>query len=457
MKLIFICLLVTLSVALNAQPGNESPFNANHWGVVLEDPNTSHVTVKKDLTFFKDGKGELRIDMYLPSKLKAGEKRPAIVFMNGFGNMLMKSSEVYKTWGKLVAANGFVGITMEADPDRLPGALDVLFKFLGTTAEVDGNRIGIYAASAHGRGAFKYLMSAQAHPGIKAAAIFYSEVPPLPYRTDLPVHFIVAELDARNMNYSTLWSNVLESKSPWTITMGAEMPHAFDVFSDTDVSKRLILEALAFWKTHLYNVPASSSKPSPEREIVATGYAGDFAKIVRLMREWQKNNPASKDAAAYKVLGNALMKTGEYKEGEEAYLKALALDPDDRGSKLNMVIISHAVGKPKEAERYLAEYEKGNTPEGFTYGYIARHLLGFRNSIDLIPYLERAVELGPHSSDYYNLACLYALKGEKDRAFALLFKAAENGFNFRKNYEADEDLAALRSDNRWVELEGKLR
>jgi tetratricopeptide (TPR) repeat protein len=377
--------------------------------------------------------------------------------MNGFGDMRMRGSEVYKTWAKLVAANGFVGVTMEADGDRIPAAYDALFRFLGTTAEIDGNRIGTYAASAHGRGTFRYLMSKEAHPGIKAAAIFYSEVPPAPYRTDLPVHFIVSETDVRGRNYSTMWSNVLESKSPWTITFGSTMPHAFDVFSDSEISKRLILEAIAFWKTHLHPVPASSQPPSPEREIVATGYTGNFAKIVTLMREWEKGNPGSKDAAAYKMLGNALMKTGEYKEAETAYLKALALDPKDRGSKLNMVVISHGVGKPKEAERYLKEYEEGQSPEGFTYGYIARHLLSFRNTIDLIPYLERSIELGPHSSDYYNLGCLYALKGEKDKAFTNLFKAIENGVNTKKDYDEDEDLASLRSDQRWADIQTKLR
>ncbi|HMJ68592.1 MAG TPA: tetratricopeptide repeat protein [Cyclobacteriaceae bacterium] len=455
MKLTFIFSLLLVSLTLNAQSSDTSPFNPNHWGVVLEDPNIKNVTVRTDIPYLKDDKGDLRIDMYVPPKLKAGEKRPAVVFINSFTDTRMRSSEVYKTWGKLVAANGFVGITMDGDPDR--GSYDALFKFLGTIAEVDGNQIGTYAASAHGRGAFRYLMSAQAHPGIKAAAIFYSEPPPMPYRRDLPVHFIVSELDARNMNYSTLWSNVLESKSPWTITMGAGMPHAFDIFSDTDASKRLILEALAFWKTHLYSVPASSSKPSPEREIVASGYSGDFGKIVTLMREWEKNNPGSKDVAAYKMLGNALMKTGEYQEAEEVYLKVLSLEPGDRGSKLNMVIISHGVGKPNEAARYLAEYEKGNTPEGFTYGYVARHLMGLRSTIDLIPYLERAAELGGHPTDYYNLGCLYALKGEKEKAFTNLFKAVEKGFNTRKDYEEDEDLAALRSDKRWIELEGKLR
>lgn len=448
---IFTCMTVV------AQSPSDSPFNANHWGVVLEHPDMKQVKVKKGISYFKDDKVDLQVDMYFPPKMRSKEKLPVIVFMNGFGDPTLKSMGIYRSWPALVAAHGFIGVSMDSDAGRLHESFGMLFKFLGTLDNVDGNRIGVYAASANIRESAKYLLSARCHPGVKAAVLYYGEVPALPYRKDLPVLFMVTELDARHMNYSTLWSNVLESKAPWTIMMAPGMPHGFDAFSDTSTAKSLILQTINFWNTHLRPGPISTRTPSLAREIIATEYAGDYQKIIRLMHDWMKENPDSKDPAAYRLLGNSLMKNREYAEAELMYEKALELAPTDRGSKLNMVIISHALDKPDEAKRYLAEYEEGKTPEGFTYGYIARHLKSFKKLDILIPYFERAIELGPHPSDYYNLACCYAMKGDVDKAFENLFVAADKGFNYKNQYENDPDLKILKDDKRWIELQAKLR
>lgn len=457
MKLKFFFLLASVCFVVTAfgQSPVESPFNASSWGVVVDHPDMKLVEVRKGISYFKDDKVDLQIDVYLPPRRKLGQKLPVVVFMNGFGDQALKSSGVYRSWPKLVAAHGFVGVSMDSDATRLHESFGMLFKFLSSLDYVDGNRIGIYAASANIRESAKYLLSNKAHPGIKAAALYYGEVPALPYRKDLPVLFIVTELDARHMNYSTLWSNVLESKAPWTITMAPGMPHAFDVFSETSTAKRLVMETINFWNTHLRPAAVSTSKPSLAREIIATEYAGDYQKIVRLMRDWFRENPDSKDAAAYRLLGNSLMRIREYAEAEQVYKKSLEL-ADDRGTKLNMVIISHALEKQDEAARYLREYEEGKTPEGFTYGYIARQLMPFKKYDILIPYFQRAIELGPHPSDYYNLAICYAQKGEADKAFQNLSNAVEKGFNYKNQYENDENLNVLKSDDRWAELQSKL-
>jgi beta-lactamase regulating signal transducer with metallopeptidase domain/tetratricopeptide (TPR) repeat protein len=52
----------------------------------------------------------------------------------------------------------------------------------------------------------------------------------------------------------------------------------------------------------------------------------------------------------------------------------------------------------------------------------------------------------------YNIACGYALKGDRDRAFEWLEKAMDAGFELEKYIDRDDDLDGLRSDPRFAAL-----
>lgn len=63
------------------------------------------------------------------------------------------------------------------------------------------------------------------------------------------------------------------------------------------------------------------------------------------------------------------------------------------------------------------------------------------------------VEKLPFSPDgYYNLACVFARKGDGEAAFEQLRLAAEHGFNNAEHVQSDADLASLRSDERFGEV-----
>ncbi len=57
----------------------------------------------------------------------------------------------------------------------------------------------------------------------------------------------------------------------------------------------------------------------------------------------------------------------------------------------------------------------------------------------------------------YNIACGYALKGDRDRAFEWLEKAMDAGFELAHYMERDDDLDSLRSDQRFAQLRSAAR
>ena len=121
-----------------------------------------------------------------------------------------------------------------------------------------------------------------------------------------------------------------------------------------------------------------------------------------------------------------------------------------------MVVISYALDKPSQAKKYLAAYEEGESPDGFTYGYVGRFLLQQGNYAIAATYFGKAIALGPHPSDYYNLARCQARAGNADAAFENLFRAVGLGFRNGQAYNVAE-LAGLRADRRWQELMDKLK
>lgn len=56
----------------------------------------------------------------------------------------------------------------------------------------------------------------------------------------------------------------------------------------------------------------------------------------------------------------------------------------------------------------------------------------------------------------YNVACVHALKGRTDKAFAALGKALEAGFNRADTLSSDGDLDSIREDPRFVKITAKL-
>jgi tetratricopeptide (TPR) repeat protein len=467
--LILLALFNVLAVAQNnAPPRQPSPFDATNWGVVYDVPATKQVKVRTDVPYLQDAVGKLTVDIYSPADLKAGERRGAVVFINAIGDRpesRVKTWGIYKSWPRLVAAHGLVGVSMDADGARIQDCLRGVFEFLtkqGAEYGIDGTRLGLYAASANVTGTNQYLASEAASKNIRAAALYYGGVPGGNLRTDLPVLFIVAESDAPRLGQplAALWQRIIETKAPWSLMFASNLPHAFDAFSDNDESRRIIQQTLAFWKSHLEAVPQPDWKPSPVREIIAASYGNQPQKTADLFANWIKDHP--NDVTAHIQYARALQQLRRFDEATAALEKALALDPNSIGAFVALGQLKFSQRQFEQAAKYLRRAVDAGVGDSFIYGQLASAQLHAGYNEEAVKYYEKAFEIGippgvnTRGVAFYNLACGYARLGQKDKALTALSGAVTEGLTDRNTYETDEDLVSLRAEPRFKELLSKL-
>ena len=458
-----------LSPLAGQQAGQDS-LNPTAWGVVYDVPATRRVVLRGDVPYMRGARGDLTLDVYLPPGLRQGERRGAVVFINAVGDGAdstekVKDWAIYRSWPRLVAAHGLVGISMDADRDRIQESLRGVFRYLGARGSevgVDASRLAVYAASANVSGAAALLLGDSAPPGVRAAAFFYGGVPDQALRRDLPVLFIVAESDAPRMGpgLGALWQRVTEARAPWTLLYGSDMPHAFDAFTDSDPSRRILQQAIAFWKSHLDPMPARSERPSEARAIVASLYGNDAARSAELLSRWTAAYP--RDAEAWRQYARVLVTLQRFGGADTAYGRAYALDSTHAGVLSGMGQMRIGQQRWAEGAGLLQRAIAGGVEHSLIYGQLGWAQLHLNRNEEAARSYERAFELGipPGRSTrgvaWYNLACAYARLGRLDRAFEALGRAIDEGVNDRATFEEDGDLAPLRADPRFAQIRQRL-
>lgn len=463
MRAALILLIAVSSVAL----GQTSELSPTKWGVVLDSPEAKKVTVKKDVTYLKDDRSTLGIDIYSPPGMKPGEKRPAVIFLNAIGDNpagKVKDWGIYSSWPRLVAAHGMVGISMDADGTRIQDSLRGVFSFLekdGAAHGIDSTRIGVYAASANTTQSIVYLMGEHASKGIKAAALYYGATPTAetPIRRDLPVLYILAEGDLQGgfgQQSRNIWQRVSEAKAPWTLVFAADLLHAFDAFQDNDTSRRVVMQTIDFWRTHLQPVPQPTWEKSPAREIVAQTYGSDFQKTADLLAAYITNNP--NDAQAHVMRGRALNSLRKYDDAAAAFESAQKIAPDHAAIPAGLGQVRFAQRRYEDAVPLLSKAIENGFRNSMIYGQLAFSQINLNRNEEAIRTYEQAFGAGiPPGANtrgvaYYNMACAYARLKNADKAFEMLNKAIDEGFTTRATYEGDKDLEALKADPRYSAL-----
>lgn len=466
-------LLLLACAAVAARPSlaqnAASPFDARPLEVVMGAPGTDQVKVRAGITYLRDARDTLAVDLYLPVDWKPGEKRPAVVFLNAIGDpqgqQKVKDWGIYKSWPRLIAANGMIGVSMETDGERIPECLRKVFEFLATAGAkygIDGSRMGCYAASANVTEASNYLLSDSAHAGIRAAVLYYGSPPQRAPRRDLPVLFVTAESDAPRQGESLtgLWRRVVDAKAPWDLVYGSGLPHAFDAVADDETSRRMVRRTIDFWRANLEPAPPAAAPPSEVRAMAAALFWNDPARALPVIDQWLTTHPD--DASAWTQKGRILAAAQRYEESTVAYEKALALGANDPGFYNGLGQVRIGQKRWAEAIELFDKVIAAGAANSLTYGQRGWAQLALNRNQDAVHSLEQSIAMGippgaqTRGAAHYNLACGYTRIGNKAKALDALAVAVDDRFGQRKGYEEDTDLAPLHAEPRWNELMAKL-
>ena len=256
--------------------------------VVYGIPGMDAVTVRQNVVYQAPDSGALTMDIYYPPDAKSGARMPAVVFALGLSDLgaeamfgcKFKEGESYIGWARLAAASGLVAITYT---NRAPTAdLQELLRYVRQNAAqlgIDENRIGVWSCSAHGPVTLSVLMQHEFAKDLKCAALCYPYTLDLEGSTgiaeifrqwgigdpnagktvrdlprDLPLFVARAGRDETprlNEALDRFLSHALACNLPLTLANHPTGPHAFDVLQDSEASREIIRQILAFLRFHL--------------------------------------------------------------------------------------------------------------------------------------------------------------------------------------------------------------
>jgi acetyl esterase/lipase len=252
--------------------------------VVCQIPGMDAVSIQRDLRYQATDAVPLTMDLYRPPDSKAAGRLPAVVFVTGYPDpgaqkifgCKLKEMECYISWAKLVAASGLSAITyLNHDPAR---DLDALFRHLRENAEalaIDERRMGVWSCSGNVPLALDVLMRDE---HLKCAALCYGVMLDLDGSTsvaesarkfgfanpatgksvrdlppELPLFIARAGRDEPGLNETLdrFIAHALAANLPITLANHSTGPHAFDVLDDSETSREIIRQILAFLRRYL--------------------------------------------------------------------------------------------------------------------------------------------------------------------------------------------------------------
>ena len=155
----------------------------------------------------------------------------------------------------------------------------------------------------------------------------------------------------------------------------------------------------------------------------------------------------AKLASVWFIIGESRIQLGKYKAAIEAYQNMLDLNPplmDMLPTRTSIVVASPYVAQAQMAVCFL---RSGEAKEAITVGH---QTIG-----KLKIYMPGATEI--LATAYYNLACAYALTGNKDETIDNLAKAIDLNEKYATSAVDDEDFVSLKEDAEFRALLEKKR
>ena len=255
--------------------------------VVYQLPAADAVRVDRDIEYRTTDAGALTMDVYFPLQWTIESRTPAVIFIAGYSDVgfqrilgcKLKEMESYVSWAQLMAASGLVAITYSAvEPDIDTEALLQYVRQNAGSLGIDEGRIGMWACSGNVPNALSLLMH-ENREYLKCAVLCYGVMMDLDGFTfsadfakqfgfvyscrgksvddlpqDVPLFVVRAgkdEMPHLNETLDRFVAKALSRNLHITFTNHATAPHAFDVMDDTETSRQIIQQILAFMQFHL--------------------------------------------------------------------------------------------------------------------------------------------------------------------------------------------------------------
>jgi hypothetical protein len=252
--------------------------------VVFTIDGMDAVAIRRDLPYATSETGPLTMDVYYPPHVDRDARLPAVVFVTGFSDRgaekmigcKFKEMGSYTSWAQLAAASGLVGITYSNEqPDRDAAKVLQYIREHAEEFQIDTARIGMWSGSGNVPNALAVAMRER----FACAVLFYA------YTLDLDgaTHVADAQAQFRFVNASAgktiadvpremplfiaragqdqmpglnaaldrFVAQALSANLPLTVVNHPTGPHAFDLFDDSQTSREIVRQALAFFRFHL--------------------------------------------------------------------------------------------------------------------------------------------------------------------------------------------------------------
>jgi len=249
-----------------------SPAMADDWfqkRIVYTVAGMDRVRAERDVTYRETADGGVKMDVYVPPGLSAAGRRPVVFFIHGGPippGQGAKNLGVFRSYGELAAASGFVGVTFDhrlhspqdygRSAEDVAAAIDFVRSNSGRF-HADPERSGVWAFSGGGPLLEPFFRNPPSH--VKAVVSFYAliEAPakavesgsgPFP-----PVLIGRAGKDDVRFNASV----EAFARAAWAKGLVLDVlnhptgQHGFDILDDDERSREVIRRTIEFLQARL--------------------------------------------------------------------------------------------------------------------------------------------------------------------------------------------------------------